>query len=93
MIAIQKTLTRIKSIDYDGLIVHEFLNYHRWNELSDLITDQTILRRLEEVYGHPANIDPWVGGLLEDPIEGAKVGQTIRCILIEQFKRLREGDR
>ena len=67
--------------------------HHRCNELSDLITDQTILRTLEEVYGHPANIDPWVGGLLEDPIDGAKVGQTIRCILIEQFKRLREGDR
>ena len=67
--------------------------HYRWNELSDLITDQTILRTLEEVYGHPANIDPWVGGLLEDPIDGAKVGQTIRCILIVQFKRLREGDR
>ena len=74
--------------------LHSYNHIHfRWSELSDLITDRTILRKLEELYGHPANIDPWVGGLLEDIVEGARVGPTVSCILIEQFKRLRDGDR
>ena len=80
------------SINLDEL--YSYIHIHfRWSELSDLITDQTILRKLEELYGHPANIDPWVGGLLEDIVDGARVGPTVSCILIEQFKRLRDGDR
>ena len=65
----------------------------RWNDLSDLITNQGILGKLEELYGHPGNIDLWVGGLLEDPVDGAKIGPTVTCLLVEQFKRLRDGDR
>ena len=45
------------------------------------------------MYGHPGNVDVWVGGLLETPVEGGKVGRTVRCFLVEQFKRLRDGDR
>jgi len=39
------------------------------------------------------NLDIWVGGILEDQLDGAKVGPTIRCLLVEQFRRLRDGDR
>lgn len=39
------------------------------------------------------NIDVWVGGISEEFVEDAKVGPTFLCILIDQFKRLRTGDR
>lgn len=39
------------------------------------------------------NIDVWVGGILEDQVPGGKVGPLFQCLLIEQFKNLRSGDR
>ena len=51
------------------------------------------LRRLEEVYGHVGNVDLFAGAMSERPLPGAKVGATFMCLLTEQFKNLRSGDR
>ena len=65
-----------------------------WDQLSlETIQGPNVIKKLRDLYGHPGNIDLWVGGLLETPVHGARVGPTIQCILINQFKRLRDGDR
>ncbi|RZB39798.1 peroxidasin [Asbolus verrucosus] len=64
-----------------------------FDDLKNEITDRSVLRKLQELYGHPGNIDVWVGGILEDQVEGGRVGPLFRCLLIEQFQRLRDGDR
>lgn len=37
--------------------------------------------------------DLWVGCVLEDQLENAKVGPTFSCLIREQFKRTRSADR
>lgn len=64
-----------------------------FDDLRNEITDENVRRKLQELYGHPGNIDVWVGGVLEDQVEGGRVGPLFRCLLIEQFRRLRDGDR
>lgn len=64
-----------------------------FDDLSGVISSLSIRDKLKQLYGHPGNVDLWVGGLLEDPVEGARVGPTFLCLLVDQFKRLREGDR
>lgn len=57
------------------------------------ISDTSVRQKLKELYGNPENIDLWVGGILEDQLPGARVGPLFRCIIIDQFRRLRDGDR
>lgn len=57
------------------------------------ITDQHVREKLQKLYGHPENIDLFVGGILEDVMPGARIGPLFRCIIVDQFKRLRDGDR
>lgn len=64
-----------------------------FDDLRGEISSDVVRNKLKELYGHPSNIDIFVGGILEDQIEGARVGPLFRCILIEQFSRLRSGDR
>lgn len=64
-----------------------------FDDLQNEISDKTVRDKLEKLYGSVHNIDVWVGGILEDQVEGGKVGPLFRCILVEQFKRLRDGDR
>ncbi|XP_059055424.1 peroxidasin [Achroia grisella] len=64
-----------------------------FDDLASEITNKTVRDKLEKLYGSVHNIDVWVGGILEDQVEGGKVGPLFRCLLIEQFRRLRDGDR
>lgn len=64
------------------------------DELSKDISNSTVRERLKEVYGdNPDQIDLWVGGLLEDMLPGTQLGPTFLCIIGDQFRRLRDGDR
>lgn len=85
---------------------HGLPGYNRWRSYCNLttpnsiegleehISNATIRRKIQEVYGdNPDDIDLWVGGLLEDPLPGSQLGPTFLCIIGEQFRRLRDGDR
>lgn len=84
---------------------HAIPGYTKWREvcnmsevndfddLSNEISDQTVRDKLKNLYGSVHNIDVWVGGILEDQVDGGKVGPLFSCLLLEQFKRLRDGDR
>ncbi|XP_021965343.1 peroxidasin homolog isoform X1 [Folsomia candida] len=65
-----------------------------FDDLKFEIPDKELRNKLQQVYGHVSNIDLWVGGIAEQPSSAdARVGPTFRCILLDQFRRLRDGDR
>ncbi|CAL8087052.1 unnamed protein product [Calicophoron daubneyi] len=64
-----------------------------FEELRPRMQDDQTIERLRRVYGHPGNIDLFAGGALEVNLPEARVGPTFACILANQFKRLRDGDR
>jgi len=62
-------------------------------DFDQISSDPEIQMLLEDLYGDVNNIDAWVGGLAEDHLPGASVGELIAESLVEQFSRLRDGDR
>lgn len=59
---------------------------------ASISSDPDIQSRLEQAYGSVDLIDPWVGGLAEDHLAGAMVGEFLSTVLTDQFRRLRAGD-
>lgn len=57
------------------------------------IKNATTRQILHELYDDVEYADLWVAGLAENPLPEAIVGPTLHCILKEQFRRLRDGDR
>ncbi|XP_070556076.1 peroxidasin-like isoform X2 [Ptychodera flava] len=84
---------------------HGLAGYSEWREFCQLgsaesfgdlagnISNEAVLGKLRDLYGHPGNIDLFVGALSEDPLPGGIVGPTFTCLLLKQFKALKEGDR
>ncbi len=60
---------------------------------ADITSDPDIQAALEAAYGSVDDIDVWVGGLAEDHVHGSSVGELIQTMLVDQFERLRDGDR
>lgn len=65
----------------------------RKESFDEVTSDRAVARRLAEAYDSPDNMDVWVGGLAEDPLPDAMVGELVGTIVAEQFQRLRDGDR
>ncbi|MEM8678924.1 MAG: peroxidase family protein, partial [Planctomycetota bacterium] len=56
-------------------------------------TDVDLANALAAVYDSVDDIDAWLGGLAEDPAPGTALSELVGAGLIEQFTRLRDGDR
>ncbi|PAV79596.1 hypothetical protein WR25_00311, partial [Diploscapter pachys] len=64
-----------------------------FEDFSDMILDKNLRVGLSKNYNSADDVDFYVGAMLEDPVVGGLVGTTLSCIIGEQFKRLRNGDR
>ena len=65
----------------------------RYASFSEISSNPDTVQALENAYPDVDAIDPWVGALVEDHVAGAEVGELIKTTLLEQFLRLRDGDR
>uniref|UniRef100_H2ZVX8 Uncharacterized protein n=1 Tax=Latimeria chalumnae TaxID=7897 RepID=H2ZVX8_LATCH len=64
-----------------------------FEDLKNEIKSPDIRDKLRNLYGTPKNIDLFPALVVEDMIPGTRVGPTLMCLLVAQFKRLRDGDR
>ncbi len=62
-------------------------------DFSDITSDVALQLALQAIYGTVDDIDAWVGGLAEDHVAGGSVGELFRAVILDQFERLRDGDR
>ncbi|ELT88406.1 hypothetical protein CAPTEDRAFT_72445, partial [Capitella teleta] len=83
---------------------HGIPGYNHWRQWCGLsraadfdslvdIADPAVRSKLRRVYRHVDDIDLFAAGISERPVEGGLVGPTFACIIGEQFKNLRQGDR
>ncbi|XP_053672556.1 chorion peroxidase-like [Anopheles nili] len=49
--------------------------------------------RLAALYAHPEDVDLYVGGILERPVDGGLVGETFAELIADQFAKFLHGDR
>ncbi len=60
---------------------------------AQITSDVTVQNELKAAYGSVNNIDPFEGGLAEAHVPGSDMGPLFTRILVDQFTRLRDGDR
>ncbi|MFM8890717.1 MAG: peroxidase family protein, partial [Planctomycetia bacterium] len=65
----------------------------RVTSFAEITPDPEMQASLRQAYGSVDRIDLWVGGLAEKHLPGSSLGPTFTRILVDQFSRLRDGDR
>jgi hypothetical protein len=65
----------------------------RISSFSQITSNTEVQAKLQQLYGNVNNIDAWVGALAEDQVARGSTGPLIRAVLMDQFTRLRDGDR
>lgn len=63
------------------------------SDLSRVLGNADLARKLLDFYGTPANIDVWMGGVAEPFVRGGRVGPLFSCLIANQFQKTRQGDR
>jgi peroxidase len=71
----------------------EALGLERYTDFSEITSDPQTLAGLKAAYGHVDNVGLWTGGLSENHVAGAMIGETFQIIIAMQFEALRDGDR
>lgn len=77
--------------DYNS--VRQAMGLQTVSSFTELSSSPEVQSRLASVYADVGELDVWVGGLAEDPVPGALVGELFQTILARQFRNLRDGDR
>ncbi len=62
-------------------------------DFDDLTSDATLAASLAGVYADIDEVDAWVGLMAEDDLNGGLLGETLTIAMMDQFERLRDGDR
>ena len=60
---------------------------------AQITSNVQVQHELEEAYGNVNNIDAFEGGVAENLVPGSTVGTLFQTIMVNQFTRLRDGDR
>jgi hypothetical protein len=63
------------------------------SDFSEITSSPDVEAALRSAYDNVDQIDAWVGGLAEDHLPGSSVGELVATVLVDQFDRLRKGDR
>ncbi|XP_053562328.1 myeloperoxidase [Bombina bombina] len=63
------------------------------NELAAVLSNKPLAQKLISLYGTPKNIDIWLGSVVEPLISYGRVGKLLACLIGDQFRRTRDGDR
>ena len=58
-----------------------------------ITSNPEIANRFASIYDSIEDVDFWIGGISEDPVNNGLVGELFSTILTEQFKNQRSGDR
>lgn len=59
----------------------------------DINPNPAVIAELTAAYGTHENLDLWVAGLAEKDRPGSMLGETLHRIVVDQFRRTRDGDR
>jgi hypothetical protein len=65
----------------------------RVTRFSQITSNATLAAQLEATYGDVNSVDAWVGGLAENHVAGGSLGPLFTRVIVDQFTRLRSGDR
>ena len=77
--------------DYNSL--REGLGLERVTSWSDISSDVVSQQKLASAYSDVDSIDAYIGVMAEDRLESSVYGETQQMLVLDQFQRVRDGDR